>query len=72
MSTRVSDLTAEELNILIESAIDRKLAEWLGDPDEGLELQPELLERITRQRKAHAAGTHGRSLEDLRQNLDRD
>jgi len=69
MSTKVSDLTAEELNTLIESAIDRKLSEWLGDPDEGLDLKVELQERIARQRQDFATGQRGRSMEEVRQRL---
>ena len=66
MSTKVSELTAEELNALIESAIDRKLSEWLGDPDEGLDLKVELQERIARQRQDYAEGHQGRSLNEVR------
>ena len=69
MSTKVSDLTAEELNTLIESAIDRKLSEWLGDPDEGLDLKVELQERIARQRQDFATGQRGHSMEEVRQRL---
>ena len=69
MSTKVSDLTAEELNTLIESAIDRKLSEWLGDPDEGLDLKVELQERIARHRQDFATGQRGHSMEEVRQRL---
>lgn len=67
MSTKVVDLTAEELASLIDDLLDRKLAQWLGDPDEGVDLRPEIVERIERQRAAYAAGERGRTLEDLTQ-----
>jgi uncharacterized protein YheU (UPF0270 family) len=72
MSSKVADLTAEELNALIESAIDRKLSEWLGDPDEGLELTTELQERVARQRRQFAAGERGLTLEEVRQRISND
>jgi hypothetical protein len=72
MSNKVADLTAEELNALIESAIDKKLSEWLGDPDEGFELTSELQERVARQRRKFAAGERGFTLEEVRQRISKD
>lgn len=69
MTTKVSEMTTDELQVLIETLIDRKLAEWLGDPDEGLELKAEIRERILRQRKEFAAGKRGRSLKAVAQDL---
>jgi len=51
---RVSDLTPDEFRAMIESVIDRKMAEWV-DPDAGLELRPEIIASIERQRKEYAA-----------------
>ena len=64
MTTKVSEMTTDELQVFIETVIDRKLAEWLGDPEEGLELKAEIRERILRQRKEFAAGKRGRSLKE--------
>ena len=65
MATTVAEMTADELRALLEMLIDRKLAEWLGDPDEGLRLREELRERILRQRQEFAEGKRGRSLEEV-------
>jgi hypothetical protein len=62
-------MTTEELRAMIEAVIESKLSEWLGDPDEGLELSEPLRERITRQRAAYAAGQPGRSLQEVAQRL---
>ncbi len=62
--TKVADLTKEELQEMIEGLIDRKMAQWL-DPDAGLELRPEIVANIKRQRKEYAAGKHGKSLDEV-------
>ncbi|MEW5717155.1 MAG: hypothetical protein AB1817_00870 [Chloroflexota bacterium] len=61
---RVGDLTLDEFRAMIESVIDRKMAEWM-DPDAGLELRPEIVASIERQRKEYAAGKHGKSLDEV-------
>lgn len=45
---RVKDLSKEELKILIREAVEEALFELLGDPDQGLELRPEIEERLRR------------------------
>lgn len=40
---KVTELTVEELKIIIDDIIDEKFLEWFGDPDEGLELKPEVI-----------------------------
>lgn len=67
MAVIVAEMTTDELQTMIEALIDRKLREWLGDPDEGLVLREELQARIMRQRTAFAAGERGSSIEDLMQ-----
>ena len=69
MPTIVAEMTTDELRAMIETLIDRKLTEWLGDPDAGLELKEELRERIVRQRQEFAAGNRGRSLEEVAQRI---
>ncbi len=48
---KVKELTVEQLKALIEETIEEKLQEILGDPDEGLELKEEVIQRL----KAHKA-----------------
>jgi hypothetical protein len=43
---KVSELTLEELKALIGEAVEEKLKELLGDPDSGLELKEEVIERL--------------------------
>ena len=68
-TTKVADMTKEELQKMIESLIDRKMSEWIGDPDSGLELRPEIIASIERQRKEYAAGKRGKSLDEVAQRL---
>ncbi len=59
---KVADMTKQELQDMIERSIDRKMAQWL-DPDAGLELRPEIVASIERQRREYAAGKRGKSLD---------
>ena len=65
----IMQMTKEELQEIIESAIERKFMELIGDPDEGLEIRGELRERLVRQKQAVAEGDRGDSLEDVVQRL---
>jgi hypothetical protein len=38
----------------VEDIIDRKLEEYFGDPDEGLELRPEFLKKLKASKKSKA------------------
>jgi len=40
------DLSIEELRALIADVVEEKLRELVGDPDAGLELRPEVRERL--------------------------
>ncbi len=62
--TKVADMTRDELQTMIERLIDRKMAQWL-DPDAGLELRPEIVASVERQRKEYAAGKRGKSLDEV-------
>ena len=46
MNTKVQELSLEELKAYIDEAVDMRLEERLGDPDVGLEVKPEVIERI--------------------------
>ena len=65
----IMQMTKEELQEIIESAIERKFMELIGDPDEGLEIREELRERLVRQKQAVAEGDRGDSLEEVVQRL---
>jgi hypothetical protein len=42
----VKDLSIEELRALIADVVEETLRELVGDPDAGLELRPEVRERL--------------------------
>jgi len=62
MAATVADLTPSELRLLIEDVVQEKLVELLGDPDEGLELRPEIREPLERQRRRRERGARGTPL----------
>ncbi len=51
MNTKVRELSLEELKAFIDEAVDMRLEERLGDPDVGLEVKPEVIERIRNSRR---------------------
>ena len=51
MNTKIKDLSLEELKAFIDEAVDMRLKEHFGDPDAGLEVKPELIERIRKSRR---------------------
>ena len=53
---KVTELSVEQLRALIEDMIEEKLQEYLGDPDEGLELREEIIQRL----KAHQTSRKSR------------
>ncbi len=65
VETTVAQMTRDELKEMIEAAVERKLLELLGDPDEGLPIRKAVRERLLRQRQAVSAGERGESLEDV-------
>lgn len=48
---KVRELTFEQLKFLIDEAVQDKLDEILGDPDEGLEVREEIIQKLKAQRK---------------------
>ena len=64
MSTTIGEMTKEELKEIIETTVEQKLLEIIGDPDEGLEIKKALRDRLLRQRKEVEAGERGQSFED--------
>jgi hypothetical protein len=65
MADTVAQMTKEELSEMIETSIEQKLLEMLGDPDEGLEIKKSVRDRFLRQKKAVAAGERGEPFEDV-------
>lgn len=65
MTTTVAQMTKEELEEMIDTAIERKLLEILGDPDEGLKIREDLRARLLRQKEAVAEGERGRLFDDV-------
>jgi hypothetical protein len=59
MSTRVAELTVDELKYIIQEAMEQKLSEMLDDPDEGLELREEIKARLRRSLEAERRGARG-------------
>lgn len=43
---KVKDMSVQELRELMGNVVEEKLRDLLGDPDEGLELRPEVRERL--------------------------
>lgn len=65
MSDRVADMTKEELQILIEESIEKKLLEIIGDPDEGLALREEVKKRLLDQKRRISEGERGLSYDEV-------
>jgi len=65
MARIVAEMTADELKRLVGLAVEEKLIELLGDPDEGLVLRESLRKRLVRQKRAVAKGERGELLEDV-------
>lgn len=53
---KVRDLGVDEFKALIQEAVEEKLEEMLGDPDQGLELQQKVRERLQRSLSAKGGG----------------
>ncbi len=62
MAATVARMTKHELKEIIESTVEQKLLELLGDPDQGLVLKKTVKDRLLRQRKTIASGQRGESL----------
>ena len=65
MEVKVAQLTKAEFKRMIDTAIEEKLLEILGDPDEGLELRKSVRARLLRQKKAVETGERGEAFEDV-------
>ena len=55
----VSELTVRQFEALVESAVERKLIELFGDPDEGMELKPAVKAKLRQSLAAVNRGERG-------------
>jgi hypothetical protein len=51
MNTKIQDLSLEDLKMLIDESVDKRLEERFGDPDVGLEIKPEVIHKIRESRR---------------------
>jgi hypothetical protein len=65
MTEIIGQMTKEELKGMIDAAVEQKLIEILGDPDEELEIRDVIRDRLLRQRQAVAAGEQGLLFDDV-------
>lgn len=67
MSATIAQMSPRELKKMIEDIVEAKFEEKisaaLADPDEGLELRPEIRERLLRQKERVAQGERGEDFE---------
>jgi len=59
MAVKVKELSVEQLIALIQEAVEEKLQEILGDPDQGLELKEDIKERLKQSLSAVERGERG-------------
>lgn len=69
MAELVSQMIKEELRSMIDEALEQKLIELFGDPDERLELRDDVREYLIRQREVIARGEFGRPLDEVAKEL---
>ncbi len=65
----ISQLTVPQLEALIESAVERKLLEMFGDPDQGLELKPSVKTKLRRSIAATKRGERGKPAQQVAKEL---
>ncbi len=69
----IQDLTVEQLHTLIRTTVEERLLEFLGDPDLGLPLNPEIQQQLLhQQQQCQLTGNQGLSTAELRQELELD
>ena len=59
MMVKVKELSVEQLKALIQEAVEEKLQEILGDPDQGMELSEDIKERLKQSLSAMERGERG-------------
>ena len=66
MASTVIPVSKQELSQLISTAVEQKLVELFGDPDEGLPMKESVRRRLLRQKRAVAKGERGIDLSSIR------
>ena len=69
MSSTVAQMSKRELTHIISNAVEKKLIELFGDPDEDLLIKENIRKRLLRQKKAVAKGERGIDLKSIRKQL---
>jgi len=69
MTSTIAQMSKEEFKEMIETSIEQKLLEMLGDPDEGWEIRESVRDRLLRQKEAVATGERGQPFDDVIQQL---
>ena len=69
MATMVARMTERKLKEMIETTVERKLLELLGDPDAGYVLKPALPKRLLRHKRKVRSAERGEPLAELAQRL---
>jgi hypothetical protein len=69
MPSVIVHISKKEFGQLVSTAVEQKLVELFGDPDDGLELKEDLRKRLIRQRKSVAKGERGSDFIAVRKQL---
>lgn len=69
MSNSIGKMTRDELRAMIGTAVEEKLLEMLGDPDQGQVLRKKLRTRLLRQQQAVGSGERGLPFKGVAQRL---
>jgi len=67
MTTTIAQMTREEFEKMIETTIERKLREILGDLDKDFEIREDVRVRLLHQKETVAAGERGQPFDDVAQ-----
>ena len=70
MALTVGEMSPSDLREMIDEIVEQKLRELLGDPDEGLFLQDEIVTRLQKQRQAVHVGERGHSLDAIMRRIE--
>ncbi len=65
MNDSLAQMSKDEFRELMETVVEQKLLELLGDPDEHRELRKAIRTRLERQRQVVAGGERGRALNEV-------
>ena len=65
MSITVAEMTKEELHDMIDAIVDEKLRQLFAEPDEEMQVQDDLRDRLLHHQQIIAGGERGKSLDDV-------